>query len=158
MIQGRGSGVMEQRDIDFSHGREELVPRHALKARREVTEKLRAMADSTAAELKEYDNQIVQESRSQPFRFDPSYGLAEYEGSYPEDDQSNYINDRESAGSWADQVEREYAEEPQPACAQRRSKSAGPRIQWAASRSTNRDARAIPASQAGSKPDTQERG
>ena len=97
MIQGRGSGVMEQRDIDFSHGREDLVLRHALKARREVTEKLRAMADSTAAELKEYDDQIVQESRSQPFRVDPSYGSAEYEGSYLEDDQSNYINDRESA-------------------------------------------------------------
>ena len=62
---------MEQRDIDFSHGREDLVLRHALKARREVTEKLRAMADSTAAELKEYDDQIVQESRSQPFRVDP---------------------------------------------------------------------------------------
>ena len=106
---------MEQRDIDFSHGREDLVPRHALKAGWEVTKKLRAMPDSTAAELKEYDDQIVQESRSQPFRFDPSYGSAEYEGSSPEDDQSNYINDRESARSWADQVEREYTEEPQPA-------------------------------------------
>ena len=113
-IQSRGNGLSERRDIDFSHGREDLVPKASLKKGREVVDKLRTMAQTTVAEIHDYDDQVGNDYRETPFRVNPSYASDEYGGDFQEDDQSRYVDNDEPIESWAEEGEKEIGDPSEP--------------------------------------------
>ena len=112
-VQGRGNGL-SKRDIDFSYGREDLVPKDSLRKGRETMDKLKAMAQTTVAEIHEYDDQIANDCREKPFRGNPSYASEEYGGGSQEDDQSHYVDGDGFIESWADEVERDIGDPHEP--------------------------------------------
>ena len=139
-IQSRGNGLSERRDIDFSRGREDLVPKASLKKGREVVDKLRTMAQTTVAEIHDYDDQVGNDYRETPFRVNPSYASDEYGGTSRRT-TSPAMSTTTSPLRAGPRRWRRRSEILLSPCGKARSRSAEPRIPDSASPGTSQDAR-----------------